>query len=296
MKIKKRPKTERPARTGKKKRSKKQKIFLALTVENDQICVAVRQGRETKEEFFVDLPEDAWDGHLKSKELFASLLKAALKERKVKKKETVFTLPRDQVFVRAVTMPRMSDEKLLLNLPYEFRDDIGEDTDDYTFDYEYLPPFDGNEESETVELMGSAVRSETLYDYLDALKMAGLKIKTVAPERTWVLENEDEDQTVTEENEESGASDGGDFDGRESSGELGESGDGEFVGESDRDLGFGGEPGEYGESVGESDGDLGFGGEYGADEETEASVFSEEEGEVRNEEGADETGEEAEEA
>ena len=75
------------------------------------------------------------EGRVTAPATMSKFLKEAMKATGIKGRECAFVLPPQMVVSQRLTMPVMSAAELKLNLPFEFKDYVGRNTDDYTFDY-----------------------------------------------------------------------------------------------------------------------------------------------------------------
>ena len=119
-----------------------------------------------------------------SQETFAAFLKNAKRQGGFTGFASASTvvLPFSCAYFRTLSMPIMTEDQLKLNLPYEFRDFIGQDSFKYNFDYA-LEGFEDNEEGRnvTMNLMAAAAPKETLDRYAVTLKKGGFRLKAAIP-------------------------------------------------------------------------------------------------------------------
>ena len=97
-------------------------------------------------------------------------------------------LPPSQVICRLVTMPRMTTEQLLLNLPYEFSDFIQGVADQYHCDYAVCASAEGDDPSQGVPMMAAAAAKQTLAEYARIFAQAGLRLRTVLPQEMALIQ------------------------------------------------------------------------------------------------------------
>ena len=82
------------------------------------------------------IPENlVHDGELPSPETMARFLKTLRSQEHIRERNCALVLSSTQGFFRHVTLPAMTVSELELNLPYEFRDFISDNPDDYIYDY-----------------------------------------------------------------------------------------------------------------------------------------------------------------
>ena len=65
------------------------------------------------------------------------MIRKTMKEYKIRCKEAAVVVSSGICFLRNVTMPEMTAEQLVYNLPYEFRDYITDELKKYVFDYSW---------------------------------------------------------------------------------------------------------------------------------------------------------------
>lgn len=122
------------------------------------------------------------DGEMASPETMARFLKAVRSEERLSEKNCALVLESSQVFFRHVTLPAMTVPELLLNLPYEFRDFISDNPEDYVYDYAVDEIVrDENGDVVRMELYAAAVSRQLIESYTIMLKKAGFKLKMVTP-------------------------------------------------------------------------------------------------------------------
>lgn len=108
---------------------------LGFDIGGSSLKIAVVREREVRLEE-MRLPENMVDeGGVILPHVFAGFLKQAKKELALPRGDAALALPPSQAICRLVTMPRMTTEQLLLNLPYEFSDFIQGEADQYFCDY-----------------------------------------------------------------------------------------------------------------------------------------------------------------
>ena len=109
-------------------------------------------------------------------------------------------LPSHQAICRLVTMPKMTTDQLLMNLPYEFNDFVQGTADQYFCDYALCAPTgeekagdgaqeDGDKNTEQVmHMMAAVAAKQTLADYVQMFARAGIRLKTILPQEMTLIE------------------------------------------------------------------------------------------------------------
>lgn len=163
------------------------KMRLGFDIGSNSLKIAVLRGDEVRVEER-RLPENMTDasGQIILPHVFAQFLRETRKELSLPGGPAALVLPPGQVICRLVTMPRMTAEQLMLNLPYEFADFIQGAADLYHCDYAACDLAEGEEDSMTV--MAAAAAKETLAGYTKMFRQGGFKLKTVLPQEMALLQ------------------------------------------------------------------------------------------------------------
>lgn len=123
------------------------------------------------------------DGHILSFEALGETLKGMAKANQMKCRNAVVVLPLDSCYLRRTNMPYMTTEQLRLNLPYEFRDYIHGDREEYIYDYAVVgQESDDAGEICSLELLIAAIKDELIEKYARTMHMTGFRLKTAVPE------------------------------------------------------------------------------------------------------------------
>lgn len=179
------------------------KSIVGVDIGNDSLKLALCVKGQVKKYACVPMPQNLLrEGRVVSPETLGELIRKTMKQYGIHAKDAALALPNETVFVRNVTMPRMTADQLTYNLPYEFRDYITEEMKDYAFDYAMIttrdeilapPPKPEGEEQAgapaqdeefsggSMELMAVAVPLAVLEEYRGVLRKGGLKLERVAP-------------------------------------------------------------------------------------------------------------------
>lgn len=177
----------------------KNKPVVGLDLGCDSMKLVLCSGGKVKKYFQAPMPQNLMkEGRAVSPEALGELLRSALKVNGFSCRDAALVLPNDVVYLRNVTMPRMTAEQLVYNLPFEFRDYISDEFKDYAFDYAMISTPDellgkkaeaddkkDDEEGEfgsgAMQLLAVAVPLEVIEEYRMALRKAGLKLAKLAP-------------------------------------------------------------------------------------------------------------------
>jgi type IV pilus assembly protein PilM len=142
------------------------------------------------------------DGQITSPETLGQLIASTMREHHIRAGRAAVIFSGEATYLRTTTMPRMSEEQLAYNIPYEFSDYITGELKDYVFDYAVVPPLpegeragapepgedapEGEKKTEEdagdrMQLLVSAVQKSALDDCRAALRKAGLRLAKAAP-------------------------------------------------------------------------------------------------------------------
>ena len=183
------------------------KSCLGIDIGKDQLKLVLMKGENIVKTASAQMPEGlVRDGRIVSVETTGELIRKTMKENKIRCKEAAVVVSSGMCFLRNVTMPEMTQEQLVYNLPYEFRDYITDELKKYVFDYSWnldgeMPggkktkkaskkkkrkASEENEEQQEnrgeMELLAAAAPLEAIDDLRLMARKAGLKLTFVAPE------------------------------------------------------------------------------------------------------------------
>ncbi len=143
--------------------------------------VAVTGGLQTTVHV-IRLPEQMFqDGELRAPNGFSEYLKRECKKRRIPKGECALALPARQAICRTVTLPKMTIDQLMLNLPYEFAEFIGDDADRFFCDYAMCESTPEEEARGQMTMLAAAAAKEQIIQYVKVFSNAGFKLRTLLP-------------------------------------------------------------------------------------------------------------------
>ena len=165
------------------------KTRLGFDIGSSSLKIAVLRGNDIRMEE-VRLPENMVDGtgQIVLPHAFAQFMRQTRKELSLPRGRAALALPPSQVICRLVTMPRMTTEQLMLNLPYEFSDFIQGVADQYHCDYAVCVSTEENDEAQGVPMMAAVAAKQTLAEYTRIFALAGLRLKTVLPQEMTLIQ------------------------------------------------------------------------------------------------------------
>lgn len=112
----------------------------------------------------------------------ADFIRRCAKENELHKGDAAVILPASRVFVKNVTVPYMTEQQLVFNLPFEFKDYLKEEKNKYLFDY-VINEVIKDEEGKPYEMriFACAILRETVEEYRRMFARAGFKLKIAVP-------------------------------------------------------------------------------------------------------------------
>lgn len=159
------------------------KKMIGIEIGSDSIKIAQVKNGKVLNIAVESLPEHmVSNGRVTAPAAMSHFLKRMLKYYKIRGRECAFVIPPQFVVSQRVTLPLMTEAELKLNLPYEFKDYVGRNSDDYEYDY-IVSDIRGN----MMDLYAAAVRKDYIEDYYDIFKLAGLTLRMAMPaEMAWL--------------------------------------------------------------------------------------------------------------
>ena len=148
------------------------------------VHIALREGSHVSRVITEPLPEGiVLEGRIASYEAMSDFLKDLRKRCKIHGQDAAVVLPAQACYSRRLTTTYMSHEQLQFNLPYEFRDFLASDKEDYFYDYAVVETVTDEEgEPRELDLMAAAVSKSLIHDYAAMFHRAGFKLRTAIPE------------------------------------------------------------------------------------------------------------------
>ena len=197
-----------PRRSGGAVTRKLPRTLLGVDMGYDSLKLSLCRNGRVRKVATVAMPKNFLkEGRVVSTEAMGDFIRASMRQNGMRgAANAAVILPNESAFVREVTMPLMSAEQLMINIPYEFNDYITDELKGYVFDYamistpedmerERLAALAGNPETEgadgegedaeerspSMDLMISAVQTTVLDDLKRVMSKAGLKLVKAAP-------------------------------------------------------------------------------------------------------------------
>lgn len=156
--------------------------ILGISVNHGRIALTILKAGMVNKTLWEEIPENIVDGSkILSRNLFAEFLLDKLKENGIKCKKAAYMIADEDIFIKNITMPVMTDDQLKYNVPFEFHDYIKGEMKDYIFDFIRRDAGEGSN-SQQIKLLAYAVPAQTITDLAEILDMAGLKLVKALPE------------------------------------------------------------------------------------------------------------------
>jgi type IV pilus assembly protein PilM len=163
------------------------KTKLGFDIGNNSLKIAVEKGGEIALHE-VRLPEHLVEnGEIAMPHAFSDFLKKTARELRLPRGAGALLIPAGQVICRQVTMPRMTQRQLMMNLPYEFSDFIQGEPEQYFCDYAVCDPVEEQEEGQ-LTLMAAAVAKKQSHDYIRMFARAGITLKILLPQEMALIQ------------------------------------------------------------------------------------------------------------
>ncbi len=128
----------------------------------------------------VSLPEHMVQaGVILSVDAMGDFIRSAAREHGIPRADGAVVLPEALVATANTRLPQMTAPQLKYNLPYELRDYLSGDQEQYYYDYAMYPQAQASGE---MALFVCAVRKSTIADYWAMFRRAGFRLKVAMPE------------------------------------------------------------------------------------------------------------------
>lgn len=164
------------------------KIKVAFDLGNKSLKIAaVKKG--TLELHEIPLPEHLMEEDtVTMPHAFSAFLKKTRKELRLPGGPAGLLLPPSQVICRLVTLPRMSLDQLMLNLPYEFNDFIHGEPHQYYCDYALCRETEEAGEEEPLTMMAAAAQRHQIQEYVRMFAAGGFSLRRILPQEMALIQ------------------------------------------------------------------------------------------------------------
>ncbi len=159
--------------------------LIAFDIGESRAKLVWYSGKTRKKAVSAALPDNlVSNGEILSMDAMADFLRQTAKDASIPRAAAAVILPASLVFTRTVEVPAMTDAQLLYNLPYEFKDYLGQEKSSYYFDYavQELVRDEETQEVRQMKLFACATLKKTIEDYRDMFRRAGFRLKSAIPE------------------------------------------------------------------------------------------------------------------
>lgn len=121
---------------------------------------------------------------------FSAFLKKNRKELRLPSGPAALVLPSSKAICRLVTMPRMSVDQLMLNLPYEFSDFIHGEPHQYYCDYAMCQETESAAEGEEPQMtmMAAVAQRQQIQNYVQMFGAGGFSLKRILPQEMSLIQ------------------------------------------------------------------------------------------------------------
>ena len=168
------------------------KTILGVDIGYDNLKLALIAGGVVRNAVSVPMPRNMIrDGHVVSVESMGEMIRTTMKENGMKARTAAFVFSNDSVYVKSISLPRMTADQLEYNLPFEFRDYITGEIREYAFDYAMyydknydneMTGQDGAEEgTPKMDMLACAAPRTVIEEARTIVRKAGLKLTMATP-------------------------------------------------------------------------------------------------------------------
>lgn len=156
-----------------------------LSIDFGSHTIKVIEGKYTNnsinisKSFKVTLPQNVYkDGEILDKNIIINLLKASLKENKIKASSTYGVINSSHIITREVVIPSVPDEEIDSLISFQLREFLPVDPDDYVVNHLALEKI-SQDEVEKLKVLLIAVPKYMVISHLNLIQEAGLKPKVL---------------------------------------------------------------------------------------------------------------------
>lgn len=158
--------------------------MLGFDIGSHELKIASWRGSKLTQCVSAEMPEGIMEnGVIVQFNNLAGFIRETIKKNRISGGSAALILPSEMVYTRRSVMPYMSDDKMRVNLPFEFRDYLNADKNAYYYAYHVnsiIRAEDGKTPRE-MDITASAVLKETINRFRSMFKRAGLTLKIAVP-------------------------------------------------------------------------------------------------------------------
>lgn len=158
------------------------RIHTGIEINDNAVKIIESKNAKLKKYIYEDLPANIIEnGAVKTPEALSDFL-LELKRKYKLKRNLALVIPDDELSIRRITIPAMTDEQIRINIPYEFRDFITGDKNEYIYDYITAELIKNeNDDVEAMDILAVAVSKEIMDKYKTIFKNARFNLKYAIP-------------------------------------------------------------------------------------------------------------------
>ena len=158
------------------------KTYLGIDIGHRNLKLSLVSDGKIKKTCRADVPDNlVKEGRVVSYVSMAEFIKNTMKENGIQAAPAAFVLNSEDAYIRNISVPAMTHDQLMVNIPYEFRDYISDELQAYAYDYAVLDTYENEEGAVVMDLLAAAAPKEYLNDIKNMLKKAGMKFAVAAP-------------------------------------------------------------------------------------------------------------------
>lgn len=161
------------------------KKIIGMQIGNKTLNMTLYNNGVVEDFIKAEIPENMiTNEEITSYDAMGDFIKEILEENRVRYRNAALVLSDRQLFVRRVKLPLMTIEQLKVNLPYEFRMYITEDSSNFVYDY-YVINIErdkDNPKKGRMELLAAALEREKFNNLIDMFQRAGLDLDIISLE------------------------------------------------------------------------------------------------------------------
>ncbi|WP_194610226.1 type II secretion system protein GspL [Clostridium vitabionis] len=155
------------------------KTMLGIDIGTSSVRIADVKGSQIMKYLEVPLPDNAVKGgRVVAFNALADVIRTARKENRIHTRRAALSLSAaNNIVIRRITMPKMTEAQLMINMPYELHDFLNSDIKDYFFDYSLVSMGEKD-----MTLIACAIGRRTVENFRAMAKLAGIQIEKIVPD------------------------------------------------------------------------------------------------------------------
>lgn len=161
------------------------KTLLGIDMGYDSLKLALVANGKVKKTASVPMPlKLIKEGKAVSPQTMGELIRSTVKQYGLGCRNAAVCFANESVFVRNITVPQMTHDQLMYNIPFEFKDYLTDEPKNYVYDYAVVSTnvmSEGDQPQKAMDLLAVAAPVSLIEETRETVRKAGMKLAVASP-------------------------------------------------------------------------------------------------------------------